>query len=133
MAAGAVALQFLRSQLLAPPDIQFARSEHRNAFYYGGSLRNPKIRNAGFIQASTQLIHFDRLRGQEYKRFAFCFIRYSTDGDAALASFQAKHVDYFLFYHFVWHHFAANLGETRKPPFDIKKAVFIQTPDISGL
>ena len=68
-------LYFARSQFLASPNIELTGRENRNVFYNNGTFRDPKIRNAGFIQASAQLIHFDWLRGQEQQRFAFCFIR----------------------------------------------------------
>src|ERR1700720_1920452 len=106
------ALQIMR-QLLASPDVKFAGSKDGNVFYHDGTLRDPKIRDAGFIERGSQFVHLDRVGGEEEQRFAFRFVRYAADRDAALASFQTERADYFLLDYFVWHHFTTDLGEAR--------------------
>ena len=47
------------SELLASFDIEFAGSKNGNVFYHDGTLRDPKIWNAIFIQHSAQFVHLD--------------------------------------------------------------------------
>src|SRR5205807_2772820 len=125
-------LQFM-SELLATFDVELAGGENGNVFYHDGTFRDPKIRDATFIQRSAEFIHFNRVGGEEKQRFAFRFVGDSANGDAPLASFQTERADDLLLDYLVRHHFAADLGKTRKPSFDVKKAVFVQPADIACL
>src|SRR5207248_1441717 len=121
------------SQLLASFDIEFAGRKDGDAFYHDGTLRDPKIWDATFIQRSAQFIHFDGIGSEEQQRFTFRFIRHSANGDASLASFHTESIDNLLLDYFVWHHFTANLGEARKPAFDVQKSVLVQPANVACL
>src|SRR5205823_14538161 len=115
------------------PDVEFTGSENGNVFYHDGTLRDPKIWDAIFIQRNAQFVHLDRVGGEEEQGLAFRFIRHTANGDAALASFQTERADNLLLDYFVWHHFAANLGETRKTAFDVEKSIFVQPANVACL
>src|SRR5205823_10036362 len=101
--------------------------------YHDGTLRDPEVRDPGFIESSAQFIHFDRIGGKEEQRFAFRFVGHAANSDASLASFQTERADNLLLDYFVWHHFTANLGEARKPAFDVEKSVLVQPANVACL
>src|SRR5438552_15456592 len=120
-------------QFLATPDVEFAGSENGDFFYHDGTFRDPKIRDAGFIEGGAQFVHLDWIGSEEQQRFTFRFIRHSANGDASLASFHTESIDNLLLDYFVWHHFTANLGEARKPAFDVEESVLVQPANVTGL
>ena len=123
----------ITGELLASFDIEFAGSKDWNVFYDNGTLRDPKIRDAGLIEGGAQFIHFDRVGGEEQQRFAFRCVWNSANGDTAFASFQTESADDLLLDYFVWHHFTTDLGEARKSAFDVEKSVLVQPANVTGL